>query len=53
MYMIITDPKQSATTKKSILGELTKFTDAGATNGKIFNLYLGFYESCELFAEHN
>lgn len=37
MYMIITDPKQSATTKKSILGELTKSarSDAGATNGKI------------------
>jgi hypothetical protein len=37
MYMIIADPKQSATTKKSILGELTKFahSDAGDTNGKI------------------
>lgn len=34
--MIITDPKQSATTKKSILGELTKFVQSdGATNGKI------------------
>lgn len=34
--MIITDPKQSATTKKSILGELTNSARSeGATNGKI------------------
>lgn len=35
--MIITDPKQSATTKKYTVGELTKFdhSDADSTNGKI------------------
>lgn len=34
--MIITDPKQSATTKNTV-GELTKFdhSDADSTNGKI------------------
>lgn len=32
----IADPKQSATTKKSILGELTKFAQSdGVTNGKL------------------
>ena len=48
--MIITDPKQSATTKISVLGELI---EAGATNGKIDTIFFlpeFFYsESLESF----
>jgi hypothetical protein len=38
MYKMFTDPKQSASTKKTILGELTKIVQTGtaeASNGKV------------------
>lgn len=52
MYMIITDPKQSATTKKTILGELTKSaqSEAGATNGKIDKIFISeHFENADSF----
>jgi hypothetical protein len=54
MYMIITDPKQTASTKKTFLGELTKFVQtesAGATIGKIYTTRLVVDEKC--FEEFN
>jgi hypothetical protein len=42
MYTMFTDPKQTASTKKTILGELTKIVRTGtaeATNGKVLSTF--------------